>query len=919
MLTTSSSVRTEVRDSNTRYAGFDKREIEQAVCARFEEQVRKYPERPALRTHRTALTYRELNQAANRIAREIVQRCGKGSQHIAILASDDAHTIAAIIGILKAGKVFVLLDRDHPQTRNLQLLNHVDATLIITDVENSEIASHLSEREVLVIETIPATISDENIGLAISADAPACIVYTSGSTGEPKGVLQSQRNLLVWGLVYGHGVRLSASDRVCMVSARTSSQSLVITLSALLNGAAACPFQFRKEGPKGLSAWLHDERITIYHSSPSIFRALVQSLSREEPFRDLRILRLGGETVSLHDFELFERYFSATCSFVASFGATEVGPFREFFANHGTAIDEKMIPAGYPTWGKDVLLLDDEGREVETGRVGEIAIRSHYLAASYWRRPDLTRAAFIPDPAGSGARIYRTGDLGRLTDDGCLYCLGRKDRQVKIRGNRVELAEVEDALRKVDGVRDAVVIARQNNRDETTLVGYVVPATIPGPSTLALRGALGKLLPEHMVPPVFVALDSIPVNSHGKVDYQALPEPTAGSVYCPPRNAEEEFLCRLWQEILSIERVGINDDFVEIGGDSLSAACLMTEIELRLGRRVPISTLLNTRTVEELARVIVLHSDTQSFSPLERLQPGDESKTPFFFLHGQFSGWGLYCRTLAPLLGHDQPFYVLHPLPPGDDLPLSVESMAERYLHFLREAQPHGPYLLGGHCNGGLIALEMAQQLRAQGEQVRLAVLVETVALEPGLRPLRRILHLAARGLNLSQRRELECSYGLYRQFMVFEELSRWQKIRLLFRNFGRVRRVVQSSIRRLWHRSDDGSSEQAAENDLGRGWTGERIRLHYLYLIKGYLPRLYPGRIAVFHASDEKRRTHDPALGWRDLALAVDTYAIPGDHHSCISLVENIRIFAERLRSCLDEHCDVFPEATHREGGSPC
>jgi thioesterase domain-containing protein len=209
----------------------------------------------------------------------------------------------------------------------------------------------------------------------------------------------------------------------------------------------------------------------------------------------------------------------------------------------------------------------------------------------------------------------------------------------------------------------------------------------------------------------------------------------------------------------------------------------------------------------------------------------------------------------------------------------------------------------------------MAQQLRAQGEEVRLAVLVETAALEPGLRPLRRILRLAARGLNLSERRELECAYGLYRQFMVFEELSRSQKIRFLLRNFGRVRRVVQSSIRRLWHRSGDGSSEQAVENDLGGGWTAERVRLHYLYLIKGYLPRLYPGRIAVFHASDEKRRTHDPALGWRDLALAVDTYAIPGDHHACVSVVENIRVFAERLRSCLDEHCNVFPKPPIAKG----
>ena len=897
MSASSSSVSSELQA--TRVSRFDRREIERAVSTRFEEQVRKYSERPALRTHHIVLSYQELNQAANRIAHAIVERCGAGPQQVAVFASDDAHIIPAIIGILKAGKVFILLDPGHPHTRNSQLLNHAEATLVVTDAENSENAHRLcGKEEPLVIQAIPPSISVENLELAISPDAPACIVFTSGSTGEPKGVLVNQRTLLVWGLVFGHGTANTPSDRICMVAAHTSAHFLLSILRTLLNGALACPFQFREDGPRRLAAWLRDEQITVYTSTPSVFRTLVQSLS-EEQFPTVRLLRLGGESVSVQDLELFKRHFAATCKFVNGIGATEVGPFREGFVTHDTVINGKIMPSGYPLWGKDLLLLDEEGQEVETGGVGEIAIRSHYLATCYWRRPDLTHAAFSPDPAGGGARIYRTGDLGRLTDDGCLYCLGRKDRQVKIRGNRVELAEVEATLRMVDGVRDAAVIARQNGRGEPVLLGYIVPVTIPGPSTLLLRDALRKLLPEHMVPPVFVSLDSLPLSSNGKVDYQALPTPKTGRVYIPPRDAGEQLLCKLWEEILGIERVGIRDDFMEIGGDSLSAARLMTEIELYFGERVPISGLLDSRTVEELAGIIRLRS-RDGISPVQRLEVGDDSKTPFFFLHGQFNGWGLYCQTLAPLLGPDQPFYALHPLPPNNDLPLTVESMAKRYLDFLREARPHGPYVLGGHCNGGLIALEMAQQLRAEGEDVQLVAVIETAALERRFRPLRKALRLAARALKWSERRELSFFFWLYQQSVALDELSFSQKIRFVLRKFRRLPQITQSLIRRKRRELPEQASHVGTGGtDLPGAWTAERIHLHYAHLLRAYVPRFYPGRLVVFRAVEGP--TDDPSLGWRDLASIVDVHAVPGDHHSCLSVVENIRVFAERLKTCLD------------------
>jgi len=882
----------------------EKKDLEQPLCVRFEEQVRKYPNCYAVRTHDVSLTYRALNQKANRIARAIVKRCGTAQQQVAHLVTDDAQSIATTLGILKAGKIYVAIDPCHPHARNLQLLNHAEAALVVTDSENLEAARALSGAgEPLNIDAIHSCVSAENLGLAIPPEGLAGILYTSGSTGQPKGVLHSQRNLLRWGLSYGYGLRISPADRVCMISARTSGQSMVGILGALLNGASACPFRIREEGPGLLSSWLIEQEITIFHSSPSIFRSFVQTLSGQERFPRLRVLRLGGEMVSVQDLELYKRHFSRNCVFVNSSGATEVGPFREFFADHDTAISGNVMPSGYPAWGWDVLLLNDEGRAVEAGCVGEIAVRSDYLALSYWRQPGLTDAAFLPDPTGSGSRIYRTGDLGRMSTDGCLYFLGRKDHQVKIRGNRVELQEVEMSLRTIQGVQDTVVTVRRNDQGEPFLVAYVVATTKPGPSAASLRTALRRLLPEYMVPPLFVMLDSLPMTSHGKVDREALPEPTLKRTYVSPRNAVETLICELWEQILGVRPIGIRDDFLELGGNSLLAARLMTHIELHFGRPIPRSTWLAATTVEELARIIPEQPDGPLASPLVQMQVGDPSRKPFFFLHGQFNGWGLYCKALVPLLGQEQPFYVLHPLQPGDDLPATVELMAKRYLRVLRDAQPHGPYLLGGYCNSGLIAFEMAQELRAQGEKVELLVLIESLARNYEFKAHRKLVSKAARLLKLSPTDELECFIRLCRVSTRLRGLSSSQKAKFLLRKARALPGVARSVKRLLWQRSRPNAAPLHLESATAPpdGRSQAKLDAHYRRLICAYLPRPYPGRLTVFRARDEKHLTDDPTLGWHSLAQDVDPHMIPGDHHGCITLAENLSVLAEHLKTCLD------------------
>jgi len=893
-----------------RYSGdlsfppIETKDLEQSICARFEEHARKYPNRTAVKTRSASLTYGDLNREANRIAHAILNRCGTEPTQLAHLINNEGQAFAAILGSLKAAKIYVSLDARDPHTRKQQVLDDAEARLILTDNDNFEAAREFSGgRHVLNVDAIPENVPGENPALDISPDTLACIFFTSGSSGRPKGVLHNQRNLLVWALKKVHSHRITPADRICVISAGTSGQSMTNVFSALISGASACPFRLRQDGPGPLSAWLIQEKVTIFHSSPSVFRSLVQSLPEREKLPSMRILRLGGETVSIADFELYKKHFSPNCIFVSSLGSTETGAFREFSANHDTVLSEAIMPSGHALWGTETLLLDEEGQAVEPGQIGQIAVRSDYLAVSYWRQPDLTHRAFLPDPAGGSARIYRTGDLGRLSSEGYLYCIGRKDSQVKIRGNRVELAEVETTLRMLEGVRSAAVTVRRNDRGEPFLVGYVVAATQSGLTTTSLRKKLRRLLPDYMVPSVFVMLDSIPLTAHGKVDYRALPEPKRERVFIPPRNTVEAFICELWEQILGVYPIGIRDDFMELGGNSLLAARLMTHLELHFGRLVPRSTLLAASTVEELATIISDRGDGKLASPLVRVQEGGNSRKPFFFLHGQFNGWGLYCKALAPLLGSEQPLYVLHPLPEGEDLPATVELMAKSYLRVLRDTQPHGPYLLGGYCHGGLIALEMARELLAQGEKVKLLVLIEALARNREFRMRRKAVSFAARFLKMTPAEELDYFVGLCELSTQFRGLSKSKKVQFLMRKASALPHIARQAIHRFWQRSESNGTPSPLQNvaaSVGR-WGHAELNVHYGRLVRGYLPRPYPDHLTIFRAKEEKHPTDDPSLGWQGLAKEVDLHIISGDHKGCISLEENLPILAEHLKSCLD------------------
>src|SRR5215213_587316 len=590
---------------------FEEEETEQSIPQRFEQQVSRYPDRLAVKTRSHQLTYAALNKVANRVARTLLAQRGEGEESIALLLEHDALMIAAILGVLKAGKVYVPLDPSFPYARNAYILEDSQAGLILTNDENHSLAESLNEdgHYLVNIDEIDATLSDEDVDLSISADNLAYIIYTSGSTGQPKGVVQNHRNLLHVAMRYTNGFKISAEDRLTLLQSYSVAGSVSNMLSALLSGASLFPFNVKEEGLTELANLLIEEEITVYHSVPTVFRQFANTLSGKEEFPELRLIRLGGEPVYAEEVRLYKKYFHSNSIFVNSYGASEAASVLRYCVDKDTEISGAMVPVGYPLGDVEILLLDDEGAAVESNDLGEIAIKSRHISPGYWRRPDLTRAAFITDPQDEGGRIYRTGDLGYRQPDGCLVVTGRNDFRVKIRGFRIEVAEIELALRGLTKVKEAAVVAHEDQRGEKQLVAYVVPQPGQVPTISDLRDFLKDKLPDYMVPSAFVVLDALPLTPNGKLDRLALPAPDLarlelGTNYVSPRNAPEEQLVEIWVEVLGVARVGVHDDFFELGGHSLRATQLVSRVREVFQVELPLLSLFEETTIAGLAERI---------------------------------------------------------------------------------------------------------------------------------------------------------------------------------------------------------------------------------------------------------------------------------------------------------------------------
>ncbi|MGQ0634991.1 MAG: amino acid adenylation domain-containing protein [Planctomycetaceae bacterium] len=705
-------------------------EIQSTVGDWFERQALRCAARIAIRCGSIEVTYAALNASANRIARAIGQRTELSTPHVALLFSEQTTAIAAMLGTLKAGRAYVPLDPNYPTSRTAYMLEDSQAVLILTDRANADLARELGgERVPVVVAEEDDQSSAGNRRFEVTPENIAYVLYTSGSTGKPKGVLQTHRNLLHFVRSYSRGLAISAADRVTMFSSFSFSASLMDIYGALLNGATLLPLDLRAAGLASLPEWLIREKATVYHSVPTVFRNLLASLPPGVRFPDVRVIDLGGEPVFRRDVELFKRHFRRPCRLVNHLAFTEASVSAGNFITHDTTISSPRAPIGHAADGVTLRLVDDQGRDVTLGEVGEIVVYSPFLSPGYWRQPELTAATFSQTDLGRG---YRSGDLGRLLPDGQLEHLGRQGPRVKVRGHSIETAEVEQALLGLDTIREAVVLARDDIQDEPSLIAYVVSESEAHLSETALRDSLNQILPEYMVPSHFVALPALPLTATGKIDRRALPAPVflnAGGEgpRLAPHCAVETSLLEIWQEVLGRSDFGIEDDFFVLGGNSLRAFRMLLDIEATLGVRLPPSALVEAPTIGKLGAVLSGHTPSGD-EPICLVALQSQGTRRPLFVVPPAAKTVLIFRELASCLGEGQPVYAFQHLGlDGRHMPhRRIEPMAALYVEKLREIQPQGPYCLAGMCLGGIVAHEMALKLQAAGEEVSLLAVLDT-------------------------------------------------------------------------------------------------------------------------------------------------------------------------------------------------
>ena len=514
--------------------------------------------------------------------------------------------------MLKAGKIYVALDPTYPQPRTAYMLADSEARLLLTDTRHLALAGELAKdgQDVVDCDAIDPSTVTANLSEAISGTTAAFLLYTSGSTGHPKGVLHNHRNVLVEVRNYVSDVGIGPDDRLSVWHSFSFSNSIRNLYGALLNGAAVCLYDLPGQGLMPLAEWIRSNEITMIHTLGSTFRALVGILPADATFPGVRVLRIGGESITGDDVRKYQGHFPPPCVLLHSMGPTET--LQRPAPAHRPRLerDEGKVPVGYPVTDKEVLLLDEQGQPVGPGQIGEIVVRSRYLAIGYWRQPELTAAAFAADPWGGEERLYYTGDLGVMQADGCLTHLGRKDFQAKIRGHRVETGEIEAALSKLESVKAAVVHAQPDANGEQRLVAYVVADPGMTATIRELRDGLAQTLPEFMVPSSFVFLEELPLlpERQDQSARAAGPErPASGApgdlqgAAPPARMADRPHLARAAQGAEG----GRLRRFLRSRGHSLLAVRLMQRLETEVGSRLPLTALFSAPTVAGLAAAVL--------------------------------------------------------------------------------------------------------------------------------------------------------------------------------------------------------------------------------------------------------------------------------------------------------------------------
>ena len=847
----------------------------------FRRQARERADAVALVAGNRRVTYAELDADSDRVAAAL-QRSGlPAGGRVGLLVERSPEMVAGFLGVLKAGGAYVPLDPAYPMERLRFMAADAGLHLVLTQRRLQDAARALG-CALSVLEDLPPAgpaVADDP---AVSPDSPMYVLYTSGSTGRPKGVVVPHRGVvrLLFGVNYA---RFGPEEVFLQVTTPVFDLSAFEIWGALLHGGRCVLYPDHYPTASELGRLLRDEGVTTAMLPPSLFNAIVDQAPAT--LAPLRQILLGGEVVSA---EHVRRAYGSLpeTEIVNAYGPTETSVLACCYRIPlPVAPEATSIPIGGPIGNTTVYVLDGQQQLTPVGVAGELYIGGDGVALEYLNLPQLTAERFLPDPfaAEVGARLYRTGDLVCWRPDGNLEFLGRLDSQVKLRGFRIELGEIEAVLHQHPGVGAAAVLLREDTPGSPRLVAYVSgPANRPAEAEL--RAHLKRVLPEYMLPWCFVFLDRMPLTANGKLDRRALPPPevrrSEAAAVMHAYDPLELRLLSIWRQLLGTPEVGPRDDFFTLGGHSLLGLSLLVRIEREFGVRLSVPSLFEAPTVEQQAALLRSGRETHATRRVYVLDPG-AGKQPFFLMDP-----GPLFRELARSLQTGRPILGLWLGECGDlPVPFRIEDLAAIAVRTVREIQPSGPYVLGGWCAFGLLAYEVAQQLRAAGEEVELLVLfdVSNPARWRGLGAAGRVrVKLRARGSKLS--------YHLARLFRMDSKAvhvylrERFEEMRVQFRR----RRHL------LAYRATLSAGEPVA------GALRDIDQVIYL-AAQRYTPKPYSGRVAFFRCAERPLvEEWDAAAGWRELFTGeVHLGDIPGGHVTMFHS-PGVSLLAERLRRLL-------------------
>lgn len=863
----------------------------QCMYELFEEQVERTPNAPAVVFGDYQLTYSELNRRANRLANYLRSQGVAPEVLVAICLERSLEIPIAIMAILKAGGAYVPLDPDFPRARLAFMLDDLKAPILLTV---DQLVARLPEHSahVICLDTNWSSIEafgQENPPHTSLPSNLAYVIYTSGSTGRSKGVAIEHRQLVNYTRAITKQFKLPTVSHYAMVSTFAADLGNTVLFPSL--GSGGCLHLLSQEcaaDPEAAAEHFRHKTVDCLKIVPSHLSSLLTSSDARLVLPRQRLI-LGGEALSWNLVGKV-RQLAPDCTIINHYGPTEttVGAITHEIGRMETGNDLSSVPLGQPIDGAEVFILTEDLRLAPRDAAGEIYIGGAGVARGYLNRPELTAERFVPDSFSgeAGARLYRTGDRARYFPDGNIEFLGRVDHQVKIRGNRVELREVEAVLAELPEVRDSVVIVREDEPGEKRLVAYIVIRD-RGQSVTELRAKLKEKLPDYMVPSPVVLLQSLPLTPNGKVDRSALPKPDLRPELDPirvdARDSLELQLVDIWEKVLSIHPIGVDDDFFELGGDSILGARLFARIENRFGKRLPLATLFQVGTVAGLANLLRQKGWSPKWSSLVAIQP-EGSRPPLYCVHACGAHVFIY-RPLVRHLSSDQPVYGLQAqgLDGKTDSLTRLEDMAAHYVAEIREFQPHGPYYILGDTLGGLFALEMAHQLGIAGQEIALLAMLDTHCPLPqsaGQRMLSHLSHIKQLGVNEYLR---AAAHGVKK----------------------RLTRRSESDDVGLPLTAEEQAYEQkvvVAEDPLARiEWA-----IYKATQIDYVPPKRIAARITYFLARDNeyRNRFEDNRLRWKTVAGGgFEVHVIPG-RHDTIREEPHVGYLAKKLTACLErEH----------------